>query len=112
MGTEIIPPSLGYLSTFISSQATNCTSPFESLFLIEYFQESQFLPLMKNSRLYHKENSERKVFQYHGQTASLKNTSTNNLTIRNKKHGQFNDRKKKISVPVQSKGKPVVASFR
>ncbi|GFV15833.1 hypothetical protein TNCV_988161 [Trichonephila clavipes] len=36
---------------------------------------------MKNSHIHHKGNPGREVFQYHGQIASVKTTSTNNLTV-------------------------------
>ncbi|GFY25490.1 hypothetical protein TNCV_2486101 [Trichonephila clavipes] len=39
---------------------------------------------MKNALIHYKENPREEVFHFHGQTASLKNTNTHNLTIRTK----------------------------
>ncbi|GFW28172.1 hypothetical protein TNCV_4499021 [Trichonephila clavipes] len=65
---------------------------------------------MKIFRLHHKGNTGGEEFQYHGQTATLKNTNTNNLTYKNEKPVQIKDRKKNI-VSVQRMGKLIAASF-
>ncbi|GFV81984.1 hypothetical protein TNCV_3151821 [Trichonephila clavipes] len=108
---------LGLRFNFISSQAANCILSF--LQPLEYFQQSKFLPPIKNSRLHHRENPVREVLQYDRQTAHLlrrpsylKNPITNNLTRRIKNMCKSNIKKKEISMPVLCTAELVVASFR